>query len=86
MEKSRVIDISNGYLKEAKEKARAGSATKGISACLRPWLFSFALLLMVTPCGVISGQDFRDFDPSGQWKSMHGVLSLMLAGVDPPAL
>lgn len=67
-------------MKKAKEKARGGSATEAISACLRRCLFLFALLLFMLPCDMLSAQDFRDFDPSGQWKSMHGVLSLMLAG------
>jgi hypothetical protein len=48
---------------------------------LRRWacLSLFAVFIFSLP-PTVNGQDFRTIDPSGQWKSLHGVLSLMLAG------
>jgi len=80
MEKNQMIDFSRSCLKEIMEKTAYGNGMKVMSTGLRRWLFSFALILLMTSWDMASAQDFRDFDPSGQWKSMHGVLSLMLAG------
>jgi hypothetical protein len=80
MEKRQVTDISKSYLKERMKKPACGKGAKVMTTRLRRCLFSFALILLMMSCEAPSAQDFRNFDPSGQWKSMHGVLSLMLAG------
>jgi hypothetical protein len=57
------------------------SAGRGILSGLRPsslLLFCTAFIIFLSP--VANGQDLRTIDPSGQWKGLHGVLSLMLAG------
>ena len=46
---------------------------------LRSLLFLLAALIFSLP-SYATGQEFRTIDPSGQWKGLHGVLSLMLAG------
>jgi hypothetical protein len=46
---------------------------------MRSLLPLLAALILSLP-STATGREFRTIDPSGHWKGLHGVLSLMLAG------